>query len=937
MTSWVLINTNTTILDGSKFLVDTRLGPVTVEFPSVPFVGDEIFIADGADWSSNNLTLISSSYTFSNGERSVVLKNKLSQYQFIFDGDVWIIYNVSLSTAKISNLPATPQSLVSDDDLLLYIDRDSGVYESKSITYKDFKSTITRDSYNTVQELILDLNSYGGLPQLNTLLLDGQNSSFYLNYENLINKPVVPTLVSQLTNNLGFIRNLSNFTTDDLAEGFDNKYLSQASFTALFDTAFANAFRLYSGDFSETTVTDSLDNIPATPSSTQVDTATNVLQIPAIYIDFFKPGQNIRVYGGNFDLENITRPNINSVVKNGFIGSLSGSVTLEYKMAQFDLFTGKISDSTTTIQTVTGIDFNSFNQSNNVQISYNRTSTNYGILIYRRQNSGTYDLIDILGQKELGTNLTNITYRDYGTFNYTNWSKRNVNTGAYDLATGTIHFPLTAPGVVQRGWIDALITSVDVDANTIILNDNYYFNASVIVSHNDTQRIQSAINQRVSAGINSLTLNDKQYVISRLNIPTQFSLYGRGRDTVLKKLPWSTENTNSMISMSSTIARNVNLSNFNIDGNMQNQWLKEDTFDPSLNYVINMKSESETVSIDKVHISNVCGGGVYARQPSRLLINLSRIEDSGMTDFYEYSPLIADDGSDVIVTNNTFKNFSDAIDLSITLNGVCSSNVVENVGAGILVFGSRFFISSQNLIKGPAGEYIPGPDILNSQYDSINIILEPSTQYVSDMYKYQENGNSFDITANRGVLSFSLDKLKKIDNSEQLYGQILIDDNNPIQRVTSSIINPLLGEFKFSISQANVNSLLSTYSYSTLKAIDANHVGLVYRALLTEYVDSGTILADPVIAGTDYNISLNDYSNIYIGARVRMRDHGGFPDLNEIVGTVINIVEIPPIVGDTSPPEASVTIRYDQTITNPGANGILTVENTFVLAKGRIL
>lgn len=938
MTSWIIINTNTSISNGSKFLVDTSSGAITLEFPSVPFIGDEIFIADAADWSINNLTLISANYGFSNNERTVVLKNKRSQYQFIFDGDMWIIYNVSLSTSKISDLPATSQTFVSDDDLLLYIDKDSGAYESKSITYKDFKSTITRDSYNTVQELILDLNSYIGLPELNTRLLNNENSDYYLNYANLTNKPNVPALVTQAVNNLGFVRNLSSFTTDNLAEGFDNKYLSQANFTALFDTAFATSFRLYSGDFSETTITDSLDNIPATSTSTQVDTATNVLQVSTIYIDFFKPGQNIRVYGGNFDLETIAKPSINSTVKNGFAGPLAGDVTLDYRMAQFDLFTGKVSDSTTTTQTVTGIDFTAFNQSNNVQLSYNRTSTNYGILIYRKQNGGSYDLIDILGQKELGTNLTNMIYRDYGTFNYTTWSKRNVNTGAYDAATGTMHFPLTAPGTVQRGWVDALIVDVDVVANTLILNDNYYFNTSVIISHNDTQRIQAAINQRVNAGINSLTLNDKQYVISRLNIPTQFSLYGRGRDTVLKKLPWSTENTSSMLSMSSTIARNVNLSNFNIDGNMQNQWLKEDAFDASLNYVINMKTESETVAIDRVHISNVIGGGVFARQPSRLLINLSRIEDSGMTDFYEYSPLIADDGVDVIVTNNTFKNFSDAIDLSITLNGVCSSNVVENVGAGILVFGSRFFISSQNLIKGPAGEYIPGPDILNSSYDSINIILEPNIQYPSDTYRYQENGNNFDLTANRAVLSFSLDKLKKTDNSEELYGQILINGNNPLQRVVDTALDPIQGLFRFSISQSDVNAISSTYSYSTLKAIDPNHVGLVYRALLTEYVDCGTILAGPIITnGTDYTIGMTNYSKIAVGSRVRTRDHGGNPDLNEIVGTIINIVDIPPIPLDTSPPEIEVTIRYDQTITNPGANGFLTVENTFVLAKGRIL
>ena len=934
MTSWVLINTNTNISNGSKFLVDTRLGPITLQFPIAPFLGDEIYIADAADWATNNLTLVSENYNFSNNETSVVLKNKLSQYQFIFDGNEWIIYNVSLSTSKISDLPSVSTTFVSNDDLLLYIDRDNGVFESKAITYGNLKSKITENSYTTVQQIITDLNSYSGTPVLNPKLLNGENSAYYLNYNNLTNKPNLTTLVNQVIGNSGFIRDLSTFTTDNLEEGLTNKYLSQANFTTLFDTAFANAFRSYSGDFSETTVVDSLDNVLCTPVTTQVGQATNVLQVPLAYMDFFKPGQNIRIYGGTDTLETITTPLLNSITKNGFAGLFAGSDTLEYKMAQFDLFTGKISSSisTSTPQIASDINFDLFNQSNNIQLSYTRTSTNFGILIYRRKNLSNYELIDILGQKELGNSLTNIIYRDYGTFNYTTWSKRNVNTGVYDSGTGTIHFPLIAPGAPQKGWVDAFITAVDTDANTLILNSQYYLNESVIVSHNDTQRIQEAINQRVNAGVNSLTLNDKQYIISKLNIPTQFALYGKGRDTILKKLPWSTETTSSMISMSSTVAKNVNLSNFNINGNMQNQWLKEDTFDPALNYAINIRELSETLTIDRVHIANVIGGGIYAQKPTRLLINLSRVEDSGMNDFYEYSPLIADDGTDVIVTNNTFKNFTDAIDLSVTLNGVCSSNVVENVGSGILVFGSRFFISSQNLIKGPAGEYVPGPDILNSQYDSINIMLEPGIGYTSDPYRYQENGNNFDLTANQAILSFSIDKLRKVNNAEELYGQVLIDNNNPIQQEFGVPLDLTQGLFKFSISQSNVEALLSTYSYSTLNAIDTNHVGLVYRALLTEYVKDGLILANPTIGtnGTDYTITVENYLHLAKDKKVRTFDHGGDPDLNFLVGTIINIDIISTGVAD-------VTIRYDQTINTPGNGGFLTVENTFVLAKGRIL
>jgi hypothetical protein len=161
---------------------------------------------------------------------------------------------------------------------------------------------------------------------------------------------------------------------------------------------------------------------------------------------------------------------------------------------------------------------------------------------------------------------------------------------------------------------------------------------------------------------------------------------------------------------------------------------------------------------------------------------------------------------------------------------------VENTGSGVVTYGSRFFISSPNIFKGPAGEFIPSPDIFNSEYDSVNITLEANTAFLSPMYTYQETGQVFDLTANEGQISYKIDMLGKFDNQEVLYSQL----PNLIADVVGP--NKAQGQFRFSISAPNVDLINTTYSYPTLKAANTAHVGLVYRAIQSEVVPSGPLL-----------------------------------------------------------------------------------------------
>jgi hypothetical protein len=937
--TWTIITSNTTLTANQKYLVDSSSGQLTLTFPISSQLGDEIIVADGNDFSQNPVTLQASS-GFSNDDTSFILNGTGTQFQFIYDDSIWRIFNVSREGVKISELSEVAGSQISSDDLLLYINKNSGAFETNSITYGDLKNSINESTFTSVGQIVTALNTYTNadtVPRLNVTRFDGQAPAFYRNYNNLTNRPTIPTLVGQLTNDVGYISNLSAFTSDQLTQGNINLYLTQQNFDVFFGPAFAAAFRAVSSDIEENQVIDSKDNITASPSIT--NGATNVLNLTGgdaqVNASILEPGQAIRIFGATINLDIFAPPSKPGATKNGF-GS-SGGDTVRYRVAQFEFTSGKISAQSEPSDPVENVVFEGFNLDNNVSLSLSRISGSYGLLIYRQRNSGPYILIDILGQKQLGNTATSaIQYIDYGSFNTTIWSKKDLVFGNYTSNTNLIHFPIESPSLFRRGWIDAVVSSVDLETNQVTLNDSFYFNTNVIICQNDTQKIQSAINNRKNIGIKSLTLNDRRYFVSQLDIPTQFSFSGKGKSSVIKKLPWSSESDNRVFRTSDESLSNITLSNFTIDGNLQNQWLKNDITDEFANYAIDMKTNSDTLTLEKIRVKDVVGGGLAAKSPNSLSINLSRFENSGMSDLYEYSPLIADDGQDVIVTNNVFKNFTYAIDLSVTDNGVFSGNAVQNIGTGVLTFGSTFFISSQNILRGPAGEYIPGPDVLNSVFDAVNINLSPSTTFNSDVYKYQENGRNFDLTANEAFLTFRVDKLRKVNNVEELYGEVLTGANNdiiPIQRVEDVNIDATEGEFKFTISSATVNELLTTYSYSTLKAIDTNHVGLVYKSLLTEYVESGNIFGQEILSpNTQYRVTVKDFSNIFLGANVKFRNHGGTPDLNNRIGTIINI-SIP----SATPPERIITIEYDEPITVAGEGGKITVENTFILAKGRIL
>lgn len=421
----------------------------------------------------------------------------------------------------------------------------------------------------------------------------------------------------------------------------------------------------------------------------------------------------------------------------------------------------------------------------------NGPSPGKGILVYRsvgQINStdpdvqGAAKLIAVLGPKDLQGN----SFIDYFTDDILDYSKKLQGDNSYD-ATNTVHFkPQIKPSVYGLGWVDRQIEDVVYQDplnpatsefirikldNAIVAKTGSQ--AGVWISHDNTQSIRNAISTNSSTGRKAIQLNPKNYIISEIEVPSNFSVNGFPYSTKLTKLPWSGYaqggSSGGMIAVTGGRLSNTSFVGFDIDGNACNQIMFDDAADSGLNYTFNFGALSDKVLMDKIRLHSPIGGGVYATGAGNLRITSCEVADSGVTDRHVFSPLIADGGTNSFIASNRFENFTDALDVSITDKGVVEGNIISGCGSGLLVFGSRFMVTSPNVLTGPGGEFLPNPDAYNSEYDSINVDLygpsisssaiSPGQTYQSGPFKYQENGEVYDLSGSE--LRYRLFALEK--------------------------------------------------------------------------------------------------------------------------------------------------------------------------------
>lgn len=752
--------------------------------------------------------------------------------------------------------------------------------------YRNGQYYLTYDNFLNTPTIPFDLNML--VNSTGFIRLDSSVTPTVLIYEDNVVDGSPEEVNSQTTKVVISTKNVpENTQQNDDGSLVGPLYYTEDRVEAFLDANFSDYYNQFSSTFDDGNVRDSLFDVSGTFTDVNLnaaDTQGSVIRVTDTDVfDNFSTGQTIRIYGADTQNGLLTSTQSSlSVQTEGFAASstVSGhTTTFEYKVCEYDIATGQIAppgnnrpvtfstpdvyfDSDANDYSISDV-YQAFNTDAFVRLSFQGVPAGKGLLIYRKTplTNEAWVLTAVLGTKEVNEGQ----WVDYYNFDWVEWSGRLEADNTYP--TSVIHFPHTVPSVSKRGWVDTTITQKNLVSGNmeLTIQDAVFISSDsqdVTIAHNDTQKIRTAITQNKSIDKKSIVLNAKTYVSAALTLPDNFGITGTPYITKIVKLPWS--GGDSGISSAKMVkaqagsgATNISIVGVDFDGNALNQFMFPDNTDDSRNYCIDLGISTDGPLVDKVRIRNVIGGGVYADRPVDMRFVSSEVLNSGVHDRDSYSPLFAYGGEKTTISANRFENFGGSVDVTNTDKGIVSDNMLNNVGSGVTVYGSKFFISSQNVLIGPANEFLPTPDTLNSEFDLINIDLNAKylaeDDYLSDPYVYQENGEVYDLTQTDGTISeltFETHYVEKLPNGgEQFWTPNFA---KPIEITPDNSLTNSRGEFGFSIpfiptdaTKAGVKDIKhrsgsNSYTSLTQNTIIWDHVA----EDLETYTNGGTLDAD---------------------------------------------------------------------------------------------
>ena len=625
-------------------------------------------------------------------------------------------------------------------------------------------------------------------------------------------------------------------------------------------------------------------------------------------------------------------------------------------------------------------DLDKFNASDFIRLKLRRSSLNNGIIVYRQSVRGYNNdaeaavaditkakLVAILGESELKGVQEGIVWNDYGMYEKTSWSPKtdyeivtdseggvikgnefvgtacSDNTIYYPKDTDQIHFSETPSlNIRQRGWqIDEVVA---IGKSSITLANNYsdnrragYGSTNVIkVVHDNTYGFKVAIDKTIASGGNYLTLPSGTYLTNNVILPSSFTIKGNGKNSYIKQQYFATDANdaatvstdgggNSLTLDGNLIgveggsgigltAYDMTLQDLTIDGNSSNNVTFADFLDNDLLYFNYVQS----ATFKDIEVRNTPGGGINIQNSKRVSVENSSFVDGCLSDQKAYRPLDAQNSQTVRINDCLFENFPGPVDLSVTSVVSTGGNIIRNCGTGIDAYATGKITTSNNIILGPSDEWVPSPDIYDSDWNSINVTVNSEEEFKSPKYLYLEEGEPKDMSSGKVTVTARIAELvglyntmttpslgdtileldpwvpdeavDAVDRSHGYFGLEKVKGNDGTDGNPEIIGTWKLRGYKVGIKTALGYEAVAT-EYSSKPSGFAEAIGIKTGYWSNGRLVSGTyvntqVTADPTvsIAATQYTVQLltpSQYTGINTGHVVKLPQHAMGPDFTD--------------------------------------------------------
>ena len=666
-------------------------------------------------------------------------------------------------------------------------------------------------------------------------------------------------------------------------------------------------------------------------------------KISGISTGRFLVGEKIKIFGVTPTSDSSTVDDI--VVASSSITKVGTAATVRryrYWMAQYNLRNGKVGQALQITPTagIGQVAIGDFNDLNHITLTIARTDLDHGVLVYRQEsadgdaaNINNANLVGILGPKELGEFTTN-SWKDYGPYEKTEWSTK---TDKNEFNDNQIHFPNVAVAAQRRGWV---IDEVDEVGNGFILVNNTYntnigigTTNAVKVVHDNTSAFKTAVDDAVSSGTNSLTIPSGTYLTNKIVLPTNFTIKGSGKNTIIKQQYFATDadddNGNSLsldgnlIGINSTTSADITLTDITIDGNAMNNINFNAEVDNYLVYLINI----QTSLLKDFEIRNSPGHGLYVFNSRRLSVENCSFVDGSLTDRYSYAPINAQESEVIRINDCLFENYPGPVDLSVTTVASTGGNIIRNCGTGLRTYATGKITTTNNIILGPADEFIPSPDIYDSDYNSVNISIQRGLNFEGPVLQYHEDGDPKDISSSNVSIEAGIGTIINAGLSSETLGTKFLNFNIP-----TSEADRQGGYIKLTLPSSQTNTLGLT------SALGYDIIGTEFKDIptgVTTYIGISTGVWNTIGAGaTQYTLTLSDFrqfSSISVGDIVKLVNHSVTPDLSATELEVAAKIDASP-----SSKQVRLTGTTVTSVTNGDNTGYISIRNRFLIAKGRV-